>query len=155
LLSINIPDIDYFYSFLLLLSGDIETNPGPTNLNHVNNFGIFHLNIRSLRNKTDFVIDLVDEYQILCFTETHLDENYPNNKLLIPGFSEPYRLDRNMFGGGVAIYVSPQLISSRQLVLENNAMEFIWVKICYNKNQSILILKDYLFHINTYIISRI
>ena len=43
-----------FFTMLLLLlqSGDIETNPGPDNLHELS---ILHLNIKSIRNKIDFI----------------------------------------------------------------------------------------------------
>ena len=59
--------------FLLLLqAGDIETNPGPENGYKLS---ILHLNVRSIRNKLDFILDNFSEFNILCFSETHLDNN--------------------------------------------------------------------------------
>ena len=51
--------------------------------------------IRSLRNKID---DIVKKKDIVCFTETYLDQRVPTNNLVIPGFnSNPFRLDRNTY----------------------------------------------------------
>ena len=69
----------YFTILLLLLllqSGDIEINPGPSTLNH-GSLSILHSNIRSTRNKLDFVKDFFFDFNILYFTETHLDPNVP------------------------------------------------------------------------------
>ena len=53
--------------FLLLLqAGDIETNPDPENAYKLS---ILHLNIRSIGNKLDFILDNFSEFTILCFPE--------------------------------------------------------------------------------------
>ena len=59
---------------LLLLCGDIESNPGPIDQN-VYTVDILHLNVRSIRNKIENLLFLTSEFDILCFTETHLDAN--------------------------------------------------------------------------------
>ena len=56
--------------FLLLQAGDVETNPDPEN---VHELSILKLNIRSIRNKLDFILDNFSDFNILCFSETHLD----------------------------------------------------------------------------------
>jgi hypothetical protein len=35
---------------------------------------IFHGNIRSLRNKVDYISNIIEDYDIVFFTETHLDK---------------------------------------------------------------------------------
>jgi len=90
-----------------LLSNDIERNPGPdSELYEFNELSIFHLNARSIRNKINNIECLAHEYHIISISESHLDESVPNSELLIDGFFEPIRHDRNCFGGGVMIYVS-------------------------------------------------
>ena len=91
--------------FLLLLqAGDIETNPGPENAYEVS---IFHLNIRSIRNKLDFILDIFSEFNILCFSETHLDDNVPIEMLFLSIlYSAPYRKDRINHGGVVLAYLN-------------------------------------------------
>ena len=60
---------------------------------------------RSLRNTIDDIVHIVEDFDIVCFTETHLDQRVPNTNLVIPGFnSNPFRLDRNMYGGGIMMY---------------------------------------------------
>ena len=89
----------FFVMFLLLLqAGDIETNPGPENGYELS---IMHLNIRSIRNKLDFILDNFSEFNILCFSETHLDNNVPTEMLFLSNlYSAPYRKDRTNHGGG-------------------------------------------------------
>ena len=38
-------------------------------------------------------------------SETKLDSSFPEGQFLIPGYSSPYRLDRNCRGGGIMLYV--------------------------------------------------
>lgn len=58
--------------FLLILCGDIELNPGPQSLGH--SLSILHLNIRSIRTKLEYIKNKFLDFDILCFTETHLDD---------------------------------------------------------------------------------
>ncbi len=55
----------------ILLSGDIESNPGPDNDNP-GCLSIIHQNIRSIRNKMDYIKSNFVDFDIICFTETHL-----------------------------------------------------------------------------------
>ena len=55
------------------MSGNVETNPGPHAQTQYT-IDIFQLNIRRIRNKIDDLISLVSDFDILCFTETHLDD---------------------------------------------------------------------------------
>lgn len=104
---------------LLILSGDVETNPGPEHL-HVTQFtlDIFHLNVRSIRNKFDQFLSLVSDYDILCFTESHLDYNIMNDEISIDGFNTIFRKDRNSYGGGVIIYLTDDT-PQNQIIQQN------------------------------------
>ena len=55
---------------LLFLAFGIEQNPGPSHT--LANLSILHLNVRSIRNKTDFIEDNFLDFNILCFSESHL-----------------------------------------------------------------------------------
>lgn len=96
-----------FIFCVLLLSGDIETNPGPS---AENSLDIMHINIRSIRNKIDSLLYLVQDFDVLCFTETHLDVNISNDSLNIEGYKTSFRKDRNSYGGGVMIYISDSIV---------------------------------------------
>ena len=97
--------LNFFYNLqcflvillLLLQAGDTETNPGPEN---VYELSILHLNIRSIRNKLDFILDIFSDFNILCFSENHLDDNVPPEMLFLSNrFSKPYRKDRTNHEG--------------------------------------------------------
>ena len=49
---------------LLILSGDIETNPGPDNI-YEHSVSILHSNIRSICNKIDYIIDNFSDFECL------------------------------------------------------------------------------------------
>ncbi len=70
---ISILNLEYYnYLFTIILqSGDIETNPGP-NTNDLSCLSLVHQNIRSIRHKIEYIEDNVLDFDILCFTETHL-----------------------------------------------------------------------------------
>ena len=38
-------------------------------------------------------------------SETKIDNSFPLGNFLIGGFSKPYRLDPDSFGGGILLYV--------------------------------------------------
>ena len=81
---------------LLLEAGDIESNPGP---NPEHTLSVLHLNIRSIRNKIDYLKDNFIDFEVLCFSETHLDLTVSTETLSISNcFINPYRKDRNMHG---------------------------------------------------------
>lgn len=69
------------------------------------------------------------DFDIACFTETHLDDNILDEQLELDGFNSIYRKDRNSFGGGVLIYLSNAVRASRRVDLEPNNAECIWLEI--------------------------
>ena len=113
---------------LLIICMDIHLNPGPAS-DTINSLDILHLNIRSIRNKIDYISEFSDTHQILCFSETHLDNTVDADSLKIEGYDEPLRKDRTLNGGGVMVYISSSLIYKRRLDLENIRLETIWVEI--------------------------
>jgi exonuclease III len=114
------------FTFVLLACGDIELNPGPTTENVL---GILHLNIRSISHKLGHLNSFVHDFDILCFTETHLDNCVSNTNLSLDGFNNIIRKDRNCFGGGVMIYMSNQIRATRRSEFEPADLECIWIEI--------------------------
>ena len=65
-----------------------------------------HLNINSLRNKFELLCHQIKgNVDILLISETKLDNSFPAGQFLIDGYSVPYRLDRNIHGGGIMLYI--------------------------------------------------
>ena len=72
----------------------------------MNRIIIAHINIISIRNKFHLLTNNIrDKIDILMISETKLDNSFPKNAFLIPGFKEPYRAERNCHGGGILLYV--------------------------------------------------
>jgi exonuclease III len=75
-------------------------------MKNFNKLIIAHLNINSIRNKFDYLVDKIKRYvDILMIPETKLDSTFPVGQFVINGFSTPFRLDRNRNGGGIMLYV--------------------------------------------------
>jgi hypothetical protein len=113
-LSTSNPNIDImFLLFVLqyiLIIGNVEVNPGLELINHsiVSDYSISicNINIRSARNKLDFLNNFTDECDIIAVTETHLHPNISNNDIEIDSCSKHIiRKDRNNAGGGLLIYL--------------------------------------------------
>ena len=74
-----------------------------TNLNRII---IGHLNVNSFAEKIDSLkVIIPGNIDVMVIGESKLDDSYPNSQFLIDGFSEPFRLDRNVNGGGLLIYI--------------------------------------------------
>ena len=97
---------------LLLLSGDIETNPGPDS-GYLNSFSFCHWNLNSIAAHNFIKLSLLQAYNainrfdIICLSETYLDNSYHTgeDQLTFPGFNL-IRSDNpsNIKRGGVCIY---------------------------------------------------
>ena len=110
---LKIQNRNQFLKMILLLSGDIELNPGPSQLDE-NTFCCFkerglhflHLNINSVLPKIDELrlIASKSNAAIIGLTETKLDDTIQIGEIEIEGYSLE-RCDRNRKGGGVACYI--------------------------------------------------
>ena len=123
--------LNYQFSIIMILllseAGDVERNPGP-NPDHTLSF--LHLNIRSIRNKIDFLKDNFMDFEVLCFSETHLDITVSSESLGISDcYSNPYRKDRNSHGGGLLMYINTSLAHKRRPDLEIFCDESIWAEL--------------------------
>ena len=75
-----------------------------------------HLNINSIPNKFDGIMDIVKHnLDIFVISETKIDESFPNVQFFCEGYSLPHRRDRCLGGGGLLMYVN-QDIPSRILI---------------------------------------
>ncbi len=129
--------LQYYYVIVtlsLLKAGDIESNPGPTTNNGSSSLSILHCNIRSIRNKLEFITDQFSDFNILCFTETHLNPDVVTSEILLPSFDTPYRKDRTNHGGGLLVYLNNNLIHERLTDLETYCEESIWVKVKFKSD---------------------
>ena len=75
-------------------------------IKHVNKLIIAHLNINSLRNKLEFLIEFIKvKFDILMISETKVDKSFLLGQFRINGFNAPFRRDRNINCGGVMLFV--------------------------------------------------
>ena len=135
--------------------GNIESNPGPepayissTPLSEVDMLSdkfisICNINIRSIRNKINFLQNFVDEFDIIVLTETHLANSIENRDIELDSFeNNPQRKDRTNSGGGLLIYSKEDIGICRKHELENDIDETIWVEV-HGKVHSFLLCNTY------------
>ena len=110
-------------------------------LKNTNRLIVGQLKINSIVRKLDHLkVLLVNNIDILVLTETKIDSSFPNAQFRIDGFSAPFRLDRNRFGGRVLFSVRED-IPCKQLtkhILPDN-IEGIFVEINFRKTKWLLL----------------
>ena len=68
---------------------------------NVNKVVIGSLNINSFASKFEQLREIIGKnLDILTIQETKLDQSFPTEQFTLEGYSKPYRLDRNRYGGG-------------------------------------------------------
>lgn len=132
-----------------LLSGDIETNPGPdgaidgansTNRSPSrNNVAVTLFNARSLRRKlSELELFLsISGPDILCITETWLGDDIDDAALGIPDDYMVSRHDRNGRRGGGVLFAIHQSLSPERLNIqsEDSGIELLWASITFRGNK--------------------
>ena len=69
---------------------------------HSNKITMAHININSLRNKSDMLTNSVSEFiGIQMIPEAKFDDTFPQAFYHLKEFSNRYRLDRDSHGGGI------------------------------------------------------
>ena len=136
---------------LIALAGDVELNPGYRSLKDIRSsrgLRIAHLNIRSLRNKSDTLrLEGLDNrtIDILTLSETWLDDSFEDSHVTIPGYT-CIRLDRSGAKegyGGVAIYVKEGLSFRVRNDLHSAINECLWIELTRTKCRPVLICCAY------------
>lgn len=146
-------------AFLLLLAGDVHTNPGPSrsssvssdsstptsmsnslfnSLNLSHSLSFVHYNVQSILTKLDTLYAELYEFDILAFTETWLSPAVDPTDLLLESYCEPERKDRpGDSHGGIMIYIKEGIFYKRRKDLEPRNIECIWLEIA-NCNRRLL-----------------
>ena len=118
---------EYFFSSIDI---DIDSNINPIK---DNNFTFLHYNVWSLmaEGRIDYLSRICKKFSIdvLAISESKLDHTIPSNLILIPGYHEPIRRDRNRNGGGCVIYVANHLPFKQMINLQSEYFEHIWVDV--------------------------
>ena len=134
---------------LLLASGDVHPNPGPSSSDTVSTDSSFtssvslmgsinlskhlsfvHYNVQSLVTKLDLLYTELNEFDILAFTETWLNQSVLQEDIQLHSYCLPERKDRRGDShGGVIIYVKDTLHYVRRNDLEINDVECLWIDV--------------------------
>ena len=132
-----------FFQLLLLLSGDINPNPGPQDFESNKMWEPFvkrglhfiHINVNSMLPKIDELRSIAKKSNaaVIGITESKLDESVLNSEIHIDNYSL-IRCDRNRHGGGVACYVRDD-ISYNQKTTFNSGVENIFIDILLPKTK--------------------
>lgn len=113
---------------LIILSGDIELNPGP--ISKLKDLNICHANIRGLNDTKMLAIktNLCSKYDIITLSETFLSIGSLVD-LTLPGYHNVIRRDRPTFGGGLAIFIRDNIAFKRKANLDSRLIENMWLEI--------------------------
>ena len=88
-----------------------------------------HLNINSIRNKFDFLVDKIKgNVNMMMISETKLDNTFPNGQFLTDGFNEPIRLNRIRNGGGILLSIRKD-VPTKGLSFETSPIEGFFIEI--------------------------
>ena len=132
---------------LILLAGDIESNPGPDMFDHSSdnnisnsstydisifeqNFSIVQYKIQSLMGKVYQLQRELSHFDLITLTETWLSENVSTDEIMFQNYQVPFRKDRitNSYGG-VIVYEKDSIPCKRRLDLEIDGIECIWLEL--------------------------
>ena len=103
----------------------------------INDFIIVHYNINSItaEGRLESLSQACEALKIdvLVLTESKLCDTIPTNLIMISGFHEPLRRDRNRHGGGVLIYISDNLTFKQKNELQSDKFDHIWADVRVNE----------------------
>ena len=100
---------------------------------------IAHSNINSIRNKIDDISVELSDYDIICISETKLNDQILTTSLLIDSYNNAIRKDRNINnGGGLIIYIKNNTCYKQRPDLESDNLENILVEIRSLKNKYLI-----------------
>ena len=112
-----------------------------------NRLTIAQLNINSLRNKFDSLVEILhSNVDILLILETKIDSSFPTAQFKIEGYTT-YRLDKNSNGGSILLHVRediPSTLLNTELFIEGfcikvNISKKKWLLVCtYNSNKNLI-----------------
>ena len=79
-------------------------------LKNLNRIFLARLNINSLRNTFDPLVEQVSgNVDVLVLSARKIDDSFPEDQFKIPGFGTPFRLERDMFGGGILVHIQENI----------------------------------------------
>lgn len=98
---------------------------------------LYYQNVRGLNGKFNHLLPLISLlcYDIICFTETWLREDFNSSLIFPPNQYQVYRKDRNLHssdkstGGGVLIALKNNLKADRLYGFEHPNLEMVWIRV--------------------------
>ena len=85
---------------------DTDTTLNSIRTNNTHTLIFAHLNINSIRNKFPALQTIIqNNIDVLVLTESKLDNSFSTAIFTLQGYHAPIRLDRNIHGGGIIIYI--------------------------------------------------
>ena len=136
-----------YVKMTLLLSGDINLNPGPVTRHELNDLKfeafnnkglhLIHLKINSLLPKIDELCNIgkFSSAAVIGITKTKLGNTVYDSEVTIDGYSI-VRNGRNRKGGGVACYIRSNICYSKKTCLSDN-LENILIDLLFPKTKPI------------------
>ena len=100
-----------------------------------------HLNINSIPNKFDGIMDVVaTKLDIFLISETKIDGSFPDAQFCYGGYTNPYRRDRSFGAGGLLMYVNENIPSRilNEHILPNDT-EIMCVEVNLRKQKWVII----------------
>ncbi|XP_047141104.2 uncharacterized protein MAL8P1.12 [Hydra vulgaris] len=146
------PDINYSYEALTDCSYHFPSDLEGFLFKNVydkclNKIMILHVNIRSLNNNFEKLLNLLEEtknrFNIVCLTETWISNNIDNtSNFYIPHFKLiSFKRQVNKRGGGVIIYVNENIVYyvRNDLSASDSDKEILTIEIMNNQSKNILL----------------
>ena len=118
---------------MLLLSGDVETNPGPVRRKFCN---VLYCNIRGLHGNFNELSVASTKYDIICCSETLVSNRRHSSELILPNFNKPLQLLRNSLprAQGLCLYTRVGFNASRFKKYECGCHEIMITRVCSRFN---------------------
>ena len=115
----NLAYLQFVAKLLVVLSGDVQTNPGPGSCKELT---VCHANIQSLsRAKLNAIQEsLAHNFDMITLSETHLHPGVTNDVFHLEGYHDIIRKDRDGQGGGVAVFIKDSISFKRLFKYEKD-----------------------------------
>lgn len=96
--------------------------------NAYNRLKLFSANCRSAKGKSTELTTMTIDYDVICLTETHVDDSIPSRTIISHDNLVFFRKDRNIYGGGVLVAVNSS-IATREIKLQTCESEALFVRL--------------------------
>ena len=105
---------------------------------NLRNINIGKLNINSLRNKFDLLAEQIQgTIKVLVISEIKLDESFPVGQFRIPGYTSPFRLNRDQHDGGYVVFIRED-IPAKFLSADSKPIEGLYIELNFHKRKWLL-----------------